>query len=72
LYPRTVRQPLPTIRIPLAGGDPDVPLGIRAALERAYDAGSYRDRIDYASPCQPPLDADDQAWADALIRSSRP
>lgn len=70
VYPRTVRQPLPWIRVPLAGDDPDVQLNLRAALEQAYDAGSYRDRIDYHAPCQPPLSAEDQTWADELIRAS--
>lgn len=70
VYPRTVRQPLPWIRVPLAGDDPDVQLNLRAALEQAYEAGSYRDRIGYHAPCQPPLSAEDQAWADALIRDS--
>ncbi len=70
VYPRTVRQPLPRIRMPLAGDDPDVPLDIRAALEQAYEAGSYRQRIDYHAPCEPPLAPDDQAWADELIRAS--
>jgi hypothetical protein len=70
VYPRTVQQPLPRIRIPLAGDDPDVPLDIRAALEQAYEAGSYRDRIDYRSACQPPLPPDDQAWADERIQAA--
>ncbi len=69
-YPSTVRQPLPQIRIPLAGDDPDVPLDIRAALEQTYDAGSYRDRIDDHSACQPPLSPDDRAWADQLIQAA--
>lgn len=70
VYPRTVRQPLPRIRVPLAGDDPDVKLDIRAALEQAYEAGSYGERIDYHAPCEPPLERDDQTWADELITSS--
>jgi len=69
-YPRTVRQPLPRIRIPLAGDDPNVPLDIRAALEQAYEAGGYGQRIDYQLPCEPPLASGDQAWADELVRDS--
>jgi hypothetical protein len=67
VYPRTVRQRLPRIWVPLAGDDPDVRVDIRAALEQAYEAGSYRDRIDYHAPCEPPLDRDDQAWAEMQI-----
>jgi hypothetical protein len=69
VYPRTVRQPLPWIRVPLAGDDPDAQLDIGAALEQAYEAGSYRDRIRYNAPCEPPLDPEDQAWANELIRA---
>lgn len=72
VYPRTLQQRLPCIAIPLAGKDPDVPLDIRAALEQAYDAGSYDQRIDYSQPCQPPLSAEMQAWANELVRNSRP
>jgi hypothetical protein len=46
-----------------------VQLDIRAALEQAYEAGSYRERINYDAPCQPPLDPEDQAWANELIRA---
>jgi len=70
VYPRSVRQRLPRIRVPLAGDDPDVQLDIRAALKQAYEAGSYRDRIDYHAACQPPLDRDDQTWAEGVVRSS--
>jgi hypothetical protein len=39
-------------------------------MEQACDAGSYRERIDYHSPSEPPLAAEDQTWADALIRAA--
>ena len=67
VYARSLRQPLPRIRIPLAGDDPDVRLDIRAALEQAYDAGSYDQRIDYTQPCQPPLSEARQAWVRELF-----
>jgi hypothetical protein len=70
VYPRTVPQRLPRIRVPLAGGDRDVPLDLQAALEQAYEAGSYRERIAYRAACEPPLDREAQAWADGLIRAS--
>jgi hypothetical protein len=66
VFPRTVRQPLPRIPIPLAGDDPDVRLDLRAALEQAYEAGGYDQRIDYRAPCEPPLEPDDQRWAEQL------
>ena len=71
VYPRSIRQALPCIRIPLAGNDPDVRLDIRAALEQAYDAGSYDQRIDYSRRCYPPLSADDQAWVGQLVEQAK-
>ncbi len=68
LYPRRLRERLPRIRIPLAGDDPDVPLDIQAAMAQVYDAGAYSDRINYQSPCRPPLEAGDQAWADERVK----
>lgn len=68
-YPRQLRQRLPRIRVPLAEGDPDVVLDVQAVLAQTYEAGSYRERLRYDQPCIPPLPAEDQAWADELIRS---
>jgi hypothetical protein len=70
LYPRGLRDRLPRVRIPLADGDPDVTLDVQAVLAQTYDAGSYRDRIDYAQPCTPPLSPDLKLWAEALIREA--
>lgn len=70
VYRRTVRQPLPKIRVPLADGDPDVALDLQAVVARAYDAGAYRERLAYDRPCVPPLSPDDQAWANDVIRAA--
>jgi hypothetical protein len=67
LYPRRLREPLPRVRIPLAGDDPDVPLDLQGVLSRVHEAGGYADRIDYTRPCVPRLPAPEQAWADQLI-----
>jgi len=72
VYLRTVRQRLPRIQVPLADGDADVQLDLRAGIEQAYDAGSYAVRIQYGCPCEPSLSAVDQAWADELARQARP
>ena len=70
LYTRRLRDRLPRVRIPLADDDPDVALDIQAVLSHAYETGGFRDRIDYARPCKPPLSPEDQAWADALVREA--
>lgn|SRR5262245_25947649 len=71
LYRRSLRGRLPRIRIPLAKGDPDVMLDLQAALERAYEAGRYADRLNYGVPCVPPLSPEDQAWANERIQQAR-
>ena len=63
LYPCRLRDPLPTIGIPLAEPDTDVPLAIQRGLEHIYETGGYMLRVRYDEPCIPPLSANDQEWA---------
>jgi hypothetical protein len=64
LYPCRLRERLPSIHIPLAEPDPDVPLDLQAALEQVYEDGDYMLRVLYDKPCIPALDPEDQQWAD--------
>jgi hypothetical protein len=65
LYPCRLRNPLPTIGIPLADPDPDAPLSLQRALEHVYENSGYMLRVLYDEPCKPPLSAEDQEWASA-------
>jgi hypothetical protein len=65
-----VRQPLPTIGIPLRGDDPDVPLDLSKVFSEAYDHGAYDLSVDYRKEPTPDLNEDDVAWADQLLRMS--
>lgn len=69
VYPRTIRERLPKILVPLQADDPSVPLDIQAALDRLYEIGIYADRMDYSKPCYPRLRPDDEAWAQERIRA---
>ena len=61
-YPMPLRNPLPTVPVPLRTGERDVPLTLQPVLDRAYaDGGHYRTR--YARPLDRPLSAADAAWA---------
>ena len=64
----TVRQRLPRIRVPLAGGDPDIVLDLQAVFDRAYDEGGYARLLDYRREPRSPLAGDDAAWAHALLK----
>jgi hypothetical protein len=70
VYRRALRHALPVVSVPLAGGDPDVPLKLQEAIRQVYDAGRYRARINYTRPCFPPLSDQDQAWANERIRAA--
>jgi len=71
VWPISVRQPLPTIPIPLLPPDPPVPLDMGQALRTAYERARYDLRVDYRKPPVPPLSPVDAAWAEALIRAPR-
>ena len=66
--PRSLRERLPRIGIPLAEGDRDVVLDVQAVVSQTYDAGSYQARLHYDQSCIPPLREADQTWANDLIR----
>jgi hypothetical protein len=71
LYPCNLRNPLPTIGLPLADPDPDAPLALQSALEHVYKSSGYELRVRYDEPCKPPLSPDDQAWATAQWQAYR-
>ncbi len=69
IYRLPLREPLLTIRVPLRETDQDVPLDLQALVTQVYRHGRYDD-IDYTVPPVPPLDPDDDAWADELLRQA--
>jgi len=69
IYRVPLRARLPVIRIPLRPKDKDILLDLQAALELAYLKGAYDGDIDYEAQPDPPLNPDDAAWADELLRS---
>ena len=70
VYRAGLREPLPTIRVPLRETDPDVPLDLQALIDRCYHNGRYDD-INYRAAPNPPLAPEDAAWADALLSAQR-
>ena len=70
VWPIGLRDPLPTIPIPLADGDPPARLDLQRPLHDVYDAAGYADFL-YEVPPDPRLPKLDQAWADALIAAGR-
>ena len=70
-YPLPLRQRLPSIRIPLRPTDADVLLDLQPLVELAYRNGAYA-RIDYSQPAEPPLSAEDAAWAAERRTAAKP
>jgi hypothetical protein len=63
-----LREPLPTIPIPLLPSEADARLDLQAVLNRVYDAAGYGHYM-YRSQPEPPLSAEDQRWADEMIKA---
>jgi len=69
LYPVSLRERLPNVRVPLRPGDSDVVLPLQDLLAQAYRNGAYED-LDYTRDPSPPLAGEDAAWADELLRAA--
>ncbi|MBD1856986.1 MULTISPECIES: DUF4058 family protein [Leptolyngbya] len=70
LYPSGLRQPLPTIGIPLLPDDEEPTLAMQSILDLVYRRGRYHQAIDYHQPAVPPVPKSELEWAQAQIESS--
>lgn len=68
-YRAPLREPLPTIRVPLRESDEDATLDLQDLIEKAYINGRYDD-LDYRQPPEPSLHGDEDVWADQLLRTA--
>jgi Protein of unknown function (DUF4058) len=68
-YTFTLREPLPTIAVPLLPGDAAVSINLQAVFDRCYDTGPYRRRVVY-DPARftPALSSDQAEWVSQLLR----
>ena len=65
-----VREPIPPFALPLLRGDDEPTVELNRLLHDLYDRAGFDLRIDYSQPPDPPLPAEDVAWAEALLRAS--
>jgi hypothetical protein len=69
VYAWNLREPLPSLPIPLLGAD-QVCLNLGECFRAAYDRIAADDEVDYRSDPPPPrLQPEDRAWVDELLRS---
>jgi hypothetical protein len=66
VYAWTVRDPLPTIPIPLRAPDADVLLDLAQVFHRTFERGRYLRSLAYSRPPQAPLNDRDAQWALAV------
>jgi hypothetical protein len=71
VYAWTLREPLPTIPVPLKKGDPDVLLDLDAVFTTVYDRARYDLSLDYTQPVHPPFSGADGEWFRQLIANWR-
>jgi hypothetical protein len=69
IWPFTVRNRLPTIRVPLKPEDGHTDLDLQAVFDTAYDRAGYDYELDYRRAPVPPLEGDDVAWAEELLKA---
>jgi hypothetical protein len=71
LWPLALRNPLPTIPIPLRHGDRDAIIDLQRLLHEQFDAAGYEDYIYHNEP-QPPLSSAEAGWAYPLVVGNSP
>lgn len=72
VYRWTVRDPLPTLPIPLREPDPDVLIDLAALAARVYDLGRYARTLRHRSPLPETmsLTPEDRAWVQSHLSHS--
>ena len=69
VYGWSMRDPLPSIPIPLAEPDPDVLLDLQEVFTTTYDLAGYDLALNYRAVVRPPLTTDEAAWATERLAS---
>jgi hypothetical protein len=72
LFAFSVREPIPTLLLPLRPGEPEPPVDLRSLLDGIYERAAYRRRVDYRKPPDPRLPEADAEWASAILREQAP
>lgn len=65
-----LRQPLPSIPVPLLRSESEPTLELNPLLHDLYDRAGYDLAVDYRQPPSPPLAEADERWADDLLRAA--
>jgi hypothetical protein len=66
VYPWTIRQPLPTIPIPLRKDEPEVVVDLQQVFTTVYDRAAYELSLNYGVPLHHPLTPEEASWVKQL------
>ncbi len=74
VWPIQLREPLPTVPVPLLPPDPDVPLALQKAIEACFNLVRYHERLlDYTQlPPPPPFHPEDAEWVESVVKAEVP
>jgi hypothetical protein len=67
IYGFSLREPIPSVPIPLSEKDPDTILELGQVVTQTYERARYDLLLDYKSPPDPPLRAEDTDWAQGVV-----
>lgn len=70
IWPFNLRDPIPNVPIPLSSPDAPVVISLKDVLDRTYDSGAFEHYL-YDTLPEPPLSAEDEAWASGFIPAGR-
>ena len=68
LYPTTLAEPMPDLKIPLLPEDDDVRLPMQEVFSRVYEVAAYDLEIDYDRDPLPPFTPEQREWARQLTK----
>jgi hypothetical protein len=71
VYFWTLRQPLPTLPVPLRAPDPDVFINLASVFSTAYDRGRFHRRLPYHGPVPASVAEQDRPWVESVRASCR-
>jgi hypothetical protein len=71
LWPWGLREPMPTVPVPVRAPDQDARLDLQALLHHCYDSAGYHTYLYEGSP-SPSLSKKDAAWSRQIVRGARP
>jgi hypothetical protein len=69
VYAWSIRDPLPTIPVPLLAPDPDVPLDLASVFATVYQKGRYERSIDHDAPLGSLLPPEHTEWVRSVIKA---